>query len=344
MKRIVLCFDGTWNRPAAESLPVDQQVETNVRRFYESVKPQGEDGVEQIAFCDEGIGTNWYDKFFGGTFGTGLDLKILDGYKYLAKNYKDGDEVYILGFSRGAYTARSLVGLIRNCGLVENKLLALRTAMAYGLYRAREDGPDSSTAIHFRQAFSREIKVTFLGVWDTVGALGIPIGSLGPPFGGLQNFNHKLYEFHDTALSKIVENGYHAIAIDENRKDYDVCLWDPKEKPEQTVEQRWFVGAHSDVGGGYPDRKLSDITLRWMQEKAFGLGLGINLVPTGADNFKAPYRDSYSEFLDGRYAKLIGRYFRSIGTTQFGNELVDESVQKRRLEDALYKPQNAGFS
>ena len=336
MKRLVICFDGTWNRPADDNIPEDQQVETNVRRFYESVKPLAADGVEQFSWYDQGIGTHWYDKFIGGTFGAGLDLNILEGYKTLAKNYKDGDEVYILGFSRGAYTARSLVGLIRNCGLVKNKMLPLRSAMAYGIYRTREDGPDSSVATEFRAFFSREIKIKFLGVWDTVGALGIP-------FGALKKFNNKIYEFHDTALSKIVENGYHAIAINENRRDYDVCLWNPQAKPDQTLEQRWFIGAHSDVGGGYEDRKLSDLTLRWMQEKAIALGLDLKLVEPGADYYRAPYRDSYTEFLKGEYVKLFPRYFRSLRTTLFGNELIDESVIKRRQDDPDYKPENTGF-
>lgn len=336
MKRIVICFDGTWNRPADESLPVDQQVETNVRRFFESVKPIADDGVEQITWYDEGIGTKWYDKFIGGTTGAGLDINILEGYKFLAKTYQDEDEVYVLGFSRGAYTARSLVGLVRNCGLVKNKLLVLRTAMAYGIYRTRDDGPDSLAATEFRSLFSREIKIKFLGVWDTVGALGIP-------FGALKKFNNKIYEFHDTSLSKIVENGYHAIAIDENRRDYDVCLWNPVEKPQQTIEQRWFIGAHSDVGGGYEDRKLSDLTLRWMQEKASALGLDLNFVETTDENCLAPYRDSYGEFLKGEYMKLFPRYFRSLRSTLFGNELIDETVQKRRQSDSKYQPGNKGF-
>ncbi len=336
MKRIVLCFDGTWNRPADDNIPEDQQVETNVRRFYESVKPLADDGVEQFAWYDQGIGTHWYDKFIGGTFGAGLDLNILEGYKVLAKNYKDGDEVFVLGFSRGAYTARSLVGLIRNCGLVKNRLLPLRTAMAYGIYRTRDDGPDSMVASEFREVFSREIKIKFLGVWDTVGALGIP-------FGVLKKFNSKLYEFHDTSLSGIVENGYHAVAIDENRRDYDVCLWNPKEKPNQTLEQRWFVGAHSDVGGGYEDRRLSDLTLRWMQEKASEQGLDLKLVKPTDENYRAPYRDSYTEFLKGEYGKLFPRYFRSLRTTSFGNELIDETVKKRRQDDPGYKPGNQGF-
>src|SRR5574341_1342272 len=273
MKRIVLCFDGTWNKPADEALPSDQQVETNVRRFYESVKDRGAEGTQQVKWYDEGVGTKWYDQFIGGASGTGLELHLVQGYEFLANNYQDGDQVYVLGFSRGAYTARSLVGMIRNCGLIEPKHLGLRVAVAYGIYRTRDDNADSFAAKLFRSSFCREIKIKFVGVWDTVGALGIPLDIL-------KDVNMKFYEFHDTKLSSIVENAYHAIAIDEHRQDYDVCLWNPEAKPQRQLEQRWFIGAHCDVGGGYPDRRLSDMTLRWMQDKASGLGLALAPVPS----------------------------------------------------------------
>ena len=336
MKRIVICFDGTWNKPADEALPADRRVETNVCRFYESIKAQSADGVKQIKWYDEGVGTQWYDKFIGGAIGAGLELNIVQGYEFLAKNYEDGDEVYVIGFSRGAYTARSFVGMIRNCGLILPKHLALRVAMAYGIYRTRGDSVDSFTAKTFRAAFCREIKIKFIGVWDTVGALGIPLHVL-------QDVNMKFYEFHDTKLSNIVENACHAIAVDEHRLDYDVCLWDPAAPPQQKLEQRWFIGAHCDVGGGYPDRRLSDMTLRWIQDKASALGLVVDPVSVGAQNYLGEYTDSYAKFLDGIYARKNPRHYRAIGTAKFGNEVVDDSVQKRRREDRTYEPQNNGL-
>jgi len=336
MKRIVICFDGTWNRPAAEALPVDRQVETNVRRFYESVNERSADGVRQIKWYDQGVGTEWYDRFIGGAIGAGLELNIVQGYEFLANEYHDGDEVYVLGFSRGAYTARSLVGMIRNCGLIQPKHLALRVAMAYGIYRTRDDDADSFTAKIFRSSFSREIKIKFVGVWDTVGALGIPLDIL-------QDVNLKFYEFHDTKLSRIVENAYHAIAVDEHRRDYDVCLWDPLAEPEQKLEQRWFVGAHCDVGGGYPDRRLSDTTLRWIQDHASALGLALSAVQVGEKNYLGDATDSYAKFLGGIYAKRNARHYRVIGATKFGKEVVDDSVQRRRRDDREYEPQNDGL-
>ena len=147
-----------------------------------------------MKWYDEGMGTHWYDQFIGGAIGTGLEVNIIQGYEFLAKNYEGGDEVYVLGFSRGAYTARSLVGMVRNCGLVEAKHVALRVGIAYGIYRTRDDGPDSMTAKLFRSSFCREIQIKFIGVWDTVGALGIPHDIV-------KGLNMKFYEFHDTELS-----------------------------------------------------------------------------------------------------------------------------------------------
>jgi uncharacterized protein (DUF2235 family) len=336
MKRIVLCFDGTWNKPADENLPVDQQIETNVSRFYRSISDTGADRIRQVKWYDEGVGTHWFDRFVGGAIGAGLEFNIIEGYKFLAEQYEDSDEVYVLGFSRGAYTARSLVGMIRNCGLVHNNLVGLRVGIAYGIYRTRDDGPDSRTARLFRSAFSREIPIQFLGVWDTVGALGIPLDII-------ENLNAKFYEFHNTDLSSLVKNAYHAMAIDEHRKDYDVCLWTPREKPQQTVEQRWFVGAHCDVGGGYPDRRLSDITLRWMQEKARALGLALTPVNVAQHGYLGQPTDSYGTFLRGIYAKKHPRLYRAIGGTPFGHEVIDESVRKKCLEDPQYSPQNTGI-
>jgi hypothetical protein len=184
--------------------------------------------------------------------------------------------------------------------------------------------------------FSRDITIKFLGVWDTVGALGIPLNVLG-------QVNAKFYEFHDTQLSNIVENAYHAVAIDEHRLDFQVCLWDPKTRPEQKMEQRWFVGAHCDVGGGYRDRRLSDMALGWMQEKAGALGLALKPVAALPENYRGKFTDSYAEFLKGIYAKRNARHYRKVGMTKFGDEIVDDTVQKRRKEDREYEPQNDGL-
>jgi uncharacterized protein (DUF2235 family) len=342
MKRIVLCFDGTWNKPGDEALPPEERVESNVSRFHRSVAEVGDDAVQQVKWYNQGVGTQWYDHVAGGAFGAGLDLHIIAGYQHLAETYADGDEVYVVGFSRGAYTARSLVGMVRNCGLVFPREATWLAPMAYGIYRTREDGPDSRAALAFRSHFAREIGIRFVGVWDTVGALGIPLRVLA-------GLNSEFHAFHDLRLSKIVANAYHAVALDEHREDYDVCLWEPTEKPEQTLEQRWFVGAHADVGGGYADdeghaeRRLSDITLRWMQDKATALGLGLDKVKVADTNYLGPVHDSYAAFLDGLYAREHQPHYRRVLATTFGQEVVDPSIDQRRRADDGYRPPNDGL-
>jgi uncharacterized protein (DUF2235 family) len=338
-KRIVLCFDGTWNRPGDADLDDSQQTETNVRRFYESVAERAPDGTVQVAWYDQGVGTHWYDRVIGGIVGSGLDINIVQGYRFLAEQYEDGDDIFVLGFSRGAYTARSLGGMIRNCGLVKCRFVDLQSAIAYGIYRTRDDGVDSTAAKLFRRQFAREVRIKFIGVWDTVGALGIPLQLF-------KDVNANFYQFHDNQLSNIVDHAFHALAIDEHRRDYDACLWTPTADSRQQLEQRWFVGAHSDVGGGYADRRLSDLPLRWMQEEAHALGLQFvpgRRVETTSANCRGLCTDSYARFLKGVYAKAHPRYYRAISQTRFGNETVDESVKQRLRDDATYQPQNRGL-
>jgi uncharacterized protein (DUF2235 family) len=336
--RLVLCFDGTWNRPDPTT-----GFETNVCRFYESV-PAGNvaGGAIQKKWYEPGVGTNWYDRVAGGAFGLGIDQKIQGGYRWLIDNYPDPDpgdfEVYVVGFSRGAYTARSLVGLIRNCGLLLPEYMH-RVADAYALYRQRDEGPDTDQAQAFRQRYSREINIQFLGVWDTVGALGLPIQAL-------EWLNAKEYGFHDTELTGIVRNAAHALAIDEFRVDYQPTLWAPVVKPDQNVEQRWFIGAHADVGGGYESRLLSDIALAWMQSRAAAAGLVIAVaeIPVIGDvNWRHGPTDSYLQFLDGFYARTHPPYLRPLQIEVGLNEVIDESVVHRCSGDNTYQPKNPGF-
>jgi uncharacterized protein (DUF2235 family) len=355
-KRLIACFDGTWNTPDDNEFP-SQQIETNARRIYEAILDKSVDGQEQVKWYDKGVGTEWF-KFTGGAFGLGLSENIRQGYEFLIENYEEGDELFLFGFSRGAYTARSLAGLIRKCGLLrENN--ALQVASAYEIYRTRDDGPDSETAVSFRERHSREIRIKFIGVWDTVGALGIPAcfltkmkdlwvtSKLWKLLKGWDEFPDKqLYQFHNTELSKVIENAYHALAIDEHRKDYEATLWTSRPEPHQKMEQRWFIGAHADVGGGYKDRRLSDITLKWMQEKAQECGLTFNplRVPQNIDdNYRGSITDSYGKFLGGTYSKLHPRNYREVGQKQQGNEVVDGSVAQRLNSDLNYRPENKGL-
>jgi uncharacterized protein (DUF2235 family) len=336
-KRLVLCFDGTWNTPDNRR-PEGEQVETNVVRMFDSIRGSDSRGTRQVKWYDEGVGTRWYERIRGGAFGIGLDRNIRQGYAWLAERYADGDEVFLFGFSRGAYTARSLVGLIRKCGLLRSERLD-RVDVAYRIYRMRHEGPDANIARMFRGEYSRRIGVRFLGVWDTVGSLGIPIE-------GFDWFNRRRYEFHDTRLSAIVENAYHAVAVDEHREPYDVTLWNPKEASARKLEQRWFVGSHGDVGGGYVERELSDLTLRWMQERAREAGLALHekgIPATHPHPETAVLHDAFPTFLRGVYARLHRRHYRVVGSTPFGNEVVDPTVARRLAANPAYRPRNAGL-
>jgi uncharacterized protein (DUF2235 family) len=358
-KRIVVCFDGTWNKPGENGDETD--VETNVCRIYESLlETSHQDGWKQISWYDRGVGTRFFERLRGGALGRGLDMNIKQGYAYLSKLYDDGDQIFVFGFSRGAYTGRSLVGLIRKCGLLRTNALPAADLenrgrdeiedvlddlieetiidQAYDIYRKRDDKADTEEAERFRRENGREVVIKFLGVWDTVGALGVPLLTF-------EGFNKRKYEFHDTKLSKIVESAYHAVAIDEHRDLYDVALWEPDEAvdPPRKVEQRWFSGAHSDVGGGYKDRWLSDASLRWMQERAAEAGLGIETtrIPTLTDdNFRAPITDSYRKFVGPVYRKVHPRHYRAIGRSRYGNEVIDDSVRRRFELIESYRPPN----
>jgi hypothetical protein len=192
-------------------------------------------------------------------------------------SYEAGDELYLFGFSRGAYTVRSLGGLIRNCGIMKPEFLDFVTE-AYHLYRDRTSltHPDSDLMKAFKKSYgidAEETKIKFMGVWDTVGALGVPLRW----FYGL----NKKYEFHDVKLSGQIKYAYHALAIDEKRKIFEPTLWELSEHAKQSAdpqicEQVWFPGVHSNVGGGYVDSGLSDIALKWMINKASETGLAFD--------------------------------------------------------------------
>lgn len=331
-RNIIISFDGTWNTPD-RAPSADGDASTNVWKLHQAILDQA-DGQQQLKWYGTGVGTRWYDKLRGGVFGVGLSRKIQEGYRYLVTHYRDGDRIFIFGFSRGAYSARSLVGMIRNAGLL-SAANERRVSEAYSLYRTRDEGADSENARFFRQRYARQdIDIHCLGVWDTVGALGIPVESF-------DWFNQAFYRFHDTELSSIVRHAYHAVAVDEHRRNYCATLWDPKEKSNQQVEQVWFSGAHANVGGGYAGNPLSDLPLRWMAEKAAACGLRIDqqqLPPPPAG--LPPITDSWRDFLAGAYSRAQPRHYRQIGGTFFGQEKIDDSVLARAARVAEYRPKN----
>jgi uncharacterized protein (DUF2235 family) len=269
MKRLVLCCDGTWNSADQERNGVP--CPTNVLRIaYRVAKRDGQ--VPQVIYYDQGVGTgNVVDRYSGGALGKGLEDNIHDAYRFLMANYEPDDELFLFGFSRGAFTARSIVGMIRKCGIL-GRTAVTHYRDAVDLYR-NADHPDDGGPTRFRRDYSiagtSQIKVKFIGVWDTVGALGIPLA-------GLRWMTRDEYQFHDAELSGDVEYAYHALAIDEHRSPFEPTLWKYKPKAGQTVEQVWFCGAHSDAGGGYAEKGLANITLAWMLDMARGAGLALD--------------------------------------------------------------------
>ena len=322
-RNVVLLFDGTWN---------NRKDATNVLRLRDSIDSSGEHDPGQPCLYLKGVGTTWHNWLSGGLFGRGLSENIQLGYTWLAAKYQPQDRIFVLGFSRGAYSARSCVGLIRKAGLV-NVPDAETVARAYELYRNKRVAPDDARAVKFRAATSREVRVRFVGVWDTVGALGVPLKRI--PFGA------DYYRWHDTRLSKIVDHAVHAIAVDEQRKDYQAAVWTERKAPEtEVVEQRWFVGAHSNVGGGYdknPPDPLARIPLRWMQDKAELAGLRLrSKVDVDANDCLAGINDSYREMAFGLYRFISERIDRKFGRGV--NEVVDPSVWQRWRKMETYRP------
>lgn len=259
MKRIIVCSDGTWQSPESDHA-------THVMRLARGIAPEDAAGNKQVVFYDWGIGSDGA-RIRGGMTGSGIDKNIMDCYRFLVHNYDRGDELYFFGFSRGAYTVRSLAGLVRNAGLVRREH-AQRIPEAYELYRRRSGasapGRDEATAFRKHYAVADITPIEFVGVWDTVGALGIPAPFLGALGTGR-------YLFHDTAPSKIIRCARHAVAIDENRQDFEPSLWTAK--PGLDLKQVWFAGVHTDVGGGYKDRGLGDHAGQWLAGEASARGL-----------------------------------------------------------------------
>lgn len=291
-KKLIVCADGTWNQ--VEKRENGALVSTNVAKLAASLTPRAPDGEAQVLCYLEGVGTHEDDRVSGGAFGWGLSVNILRAYEFLAGRYRPGDTLHFFGFSRGAYTVRSLAGLIRNCGLLRADALD-QTEAAMALYRDRtpETDPDSVRARIFRHEHAREVSIACIGVWDTVGSLGTPL--LSP---GLARALGWDWHFHNANLSGIVRHAFHAMAIHEQRSKFPVTLWE--QKPEhlaagQILEQLWFCGAHGDVGGGYAEAGLSDAALDWMIGRAQqSCGLGFD--PAAIQRREDPKPVLHSEF------------------------------------------------
>lgn len=324
-KKIVFCADGTWNHP--ESPVVVENADTNVYKIYKCLAYTS----TQATTYDSGVGTggNLFQHLTGGAFGDGLFRKVKEGYTAIAHVYDEGDSIYIFGFSRGAYTARSLAGMIAICGLPTKSFDQNLVETAFQAYRDRDRRAALLAGLGAYGLFDAQI--TCLGVWDTVGALGIPVDPLG--------VDNKLYGFLDTSLHPDVRNAFHAVSIDERRMEFPPTLWTPPFAPGRHVEQVWFPGVHCDVGGGYGETGLSDITLGWMLSKAHGCDEAnpLELVNDLAEGYLNVEAKHALDTIHESWTPLWG-FPRRRSVPQ--NATIASSVGIRVANDADYRPQN----
>lgn len=331
MRKLIICNDGTWNSP--DDKDRGKVKPTNITKISRALAPVDSTGNSQIVFYDEGIGTGFGEKLIGGVTGFGISKNIMDSYRFLSHNYRPGDELYMFGFSRGAYTSRSLVGLIDRIGLVQkNDVFYLPN-----LYHMYREGASREAVEEFAQSKSllcHRPQIKLLGVFDTVGALGLPIKSLNSVIGW---FKSAKSDFHDIDLSNIVDNAYHALAIDEYRKPFAPTLWGPPKNPQVNMEQRWFAGAHSNIGGGCNPDDLANFALQWMVDKAKGCGLEFDdhYLSFFKGRINIPVRDSMSL----KY-RVLGNHLRSIELADGSRQAIDESVFAKIKEDQTYRPKN----
>lgn len=423
-QRLILCFDGTWNK---------RDSGTNVYHLSNLIC-EGDVGVSngvlwtQKIKYDEGVGTGLLDAVSGGAFGSGLSDNVREGYDWLVENYhgaddpNEADEIYIFGFSRGAFTARSLVGLIGKCGLLcrgapisleqlwegyqilgrypssrvggvseknwWERIVGLPEKPFRELWEVKrekwesQDPPPKKPENRSEQLlhdWSRRVPITCVGVFDTVGSMGVD--ALAIPW-----LRTTMAKFHDTTLSSIIVNGFHALAIDEHRANFVHIPWhgkadggtaSPTTSLDGTIEQRWFAGAHSNIGGGYENDLLAHFPLNWMIRECEKLGLvfradrkRIEQPPidkfrplttpkpsalAGVRGDKPHVRDSFAEFAGvlWQHVLRVKREYRQIAPPpelhhgkpmQSVNETVDDSVLKlvgsSQKEAGPYNPPN----
>ncbi len=350
MKRLAIFLDGTWNT---------LNNNTNVWRLKSLCDP---DAPGQLVYYSQGVGTRFGEKVRGGIGGYGLDNEIVDAYTWLVQAYEPGDEIFIFGFSRGAYAARSLSGLVSKCGVLKPGA-PLSIEQLYARYRRRTE-PTIRTLLVTDPARLANIEdrwlvahcvpadVKFMGIWDTVGSVGNPLTSLGSRV--------KKYRFLDTHLYRSNTFAYHALALDEQRGAFEPTFWTQTADNDKVatcprrgldaVEQRWFVGAHANIGGGYPSDILAQAPLKWIMDKAALHGLafrpGFAMDPPDP---KAKIADSYATFGPRLLRWFVPRFHRPVGsppakgtarTTWRINESIDVSVFDRWCDNPAYRPTN----
>lgn len=283
MKRLIVCCDGTW-LDSTSLMSGDIPIPSNVTRISQAIKPISDDGIPQIVYYQAGVGTQGsiLNRVIGGATAEGLSENIRAGYSFLANNYFPDDEIYLFGFSRGAFTVRSIAGLINGVGLLTKDGLPYLSEIFKDWENAYNEEyvpknqdkpfPDKPSASDprykkrlIKNGLSRpNVTIEVVGVWDTVGSLGIP------RIGWTEKFRprsraKKEYLFNNTELNDHIINAFQALALDEHRAAFQPAVWEKPDGNQTNLRQVWFPGAHSNVGGGsYHDQGIANITLAWM--------------------------------------------------------------------------------
>ncbi|KZK92923.1 hypothetical protein PsAD5_03644 [Pseudovibrio sp. Ad5] len=267
VKNIVVFSDGTGQEGG-------EGPDTNVYKLFRICENRTK---RQVLFYDRGLGTKAHrsrvTRLLGNATGLGISKNLMECYQFIFENYQAKDKIYLFGFSRGATTVRSLAGFIEMFGILPKSRPEL-IAKAYKIYQISDCHARKAKAQEFRERHHNMwADIEFIGVWDTVAALGLPWKPLSAAVNKLPGFKH---EFHDLTLPVAVKNAYHALSIDDEREVFHPVLWNESTAPNQIMQQTWFAGVHTDVGGGYEDSRLSDITFNWMLEHVERNGLRIH--------------------------------------------------------------------
>lgn len=334
MKRIVVCADGTWNvRDQRDEHGLRKP--SNVTKVARAVRPRDQHGIDQVVFYHDGIGTRGpLDKLTGGAFGAGIEDNVRNLYRFIVYNYEPGDEIFLFGFSRGAFTVRTLCGFMSFAGLVE-KDDDFWVPDLYACYERRQ-GPDSERwqKIHKRIVGKRPCPaIRMVAVWDTVGALGAP-GVIGKVAGAVHG---NKYAYHDVTLTPFIQNAFHALAIDERRVPFKPDLWIRPAGWSGHLEQGWFPGVHSNVGGGCSPDGLANVALHWIADKARGLDLELDGTYLG---HYQPHPDSTLHDSMSLKYRVFGTHLRPIGLHPADGEFVHTAAMERWQRVPDYRPRN----
>jgi uncharacterized protein (DUF2235 family) len=284
---------------------------------------------DQTIHYDRGIQGSGWRRWVNAASGQGINISIRNGYGFLARNYRPGDRIYLLGYSRGAYAVRSLAGMIGTIGLLREPFSTDRHVnLAFRFY---EVGSQSAARHHFsKHRCHTDVPIEMLGVWDTVKSLGLP-------YPVLNRLAPMATEFHDHELGAHIRHGYHALAIDEDRTSFEPILWEQSPDWQGRLEQTWFPGAHSDVGGQVSHaryRPLSNLSLNWMLRRAEAHGIHL------PDNWESWFPEDPAGPMMGSRAGTSGFYIlrQPRRTGHSDGETIHLSIRDRMAALQGYRP------